>query len=179
MSKTRSLHVHHAFLYISLPSLHNDDVKWPNFKLLENGNGKPINSTISVWTWARCPFISSNLNSLLFESLGDLGWSQKKEKGCKVYFSGTFSLTSPLSDRKVPKGVMFYGTTLQCWNNVVTIQNNVATMLQIVPCNITLIADRRVSSNDSRNNCGTHFGFRSLLMSKVANVKFFSWKLGG
>ena len=52
-------------------------------------------------------------------------------------------------------------------------------MLQIVPCNITLIADRRVPSNVSRNNCGTHFGFRSLLMSKVANVKFFGWKLGG
>ena len=32
MSKTKSLHVHHAFLYISLPSLHNYDVKWPNFK---------------------------------------------------------------------------------------------------------------------------------------------------
>ena len=26
----------------------------------------------------------------------------KKVKGCEVYFSGTFSLTSPLSDRKVP-----------------------------------------------------------------------------
>ena len=31
MSKTTALHVHHAFLYISLLSLHND-VKWPNFK---------------------------------------------------------------------------------------------------------------------------------------------------
>ena len=27
MSKTTTLHVHHAFLYISLPSLHNCDVK--------------------------------------------------------------------------------------------------------------------------------------------------------
>ena len=27
MSKTTTLHVHHAFLYISLPSLHNYDVK--------------------------------------------------------------------------------------------------------------------------------------------------------
>ena len=27
MSKTTTLHVHHAFLYISLPSLHNNDVK--------------------------------------------------------------------------------------------------------------------------------------------------------
>ena len=27
LSKTTTLHVHHAFLYISLPSLHNYDVK--------------------------------------------------------------------------------------------------------------------------------------------------------
>ena len=32
MSKTTTLHVHHAFLYISLLSLHNHDVKWPNFR---------------------------------------------------------------------------------------------------------------------------------------------------
>ena len=32
MSKTTTLHVHHAFLYIWLPSLHNYDVKWQNFK---------------------------------------------------------------------------------------------------------------------------------------------------
>ena len=29
MSKTTSLHVQHAFLYISLLSLHNYNVKWP------------------------------------------------------------------------------------------------------------------------------------------------------
>ena len=32
MSKTKTVHVHRAFLYIALPSLHNYDVKWPNFK---------------------------------------------------------------------------------------------------------------------------------------------------
>ena len=31
ISKTTILHVHHAFLYISLPSLHDYDVKMPNF----------------------------------------------------------------------------------------------------------------------------------------------------
>ena len=31
MSKTTTLHVHHTFLYISLPSLHDYDVKMPNF----------------------------------------------------------------------------------------------------------------------------------------------------
>ena len=32
VNKTTSLHVHHAFLYISLLSLHNYDVNKPNFK---------------------------------------------------------------------------------------------------------------------------------------------------
>ena len=31
LSKTTGLHVHHAFLYISLPLLHDYDVKMPNF----------------------------------------------------------------------------------------------------------------------------------------------------
>ena len=30
LRKTTTLHVHHAFLYISLPSLHDYDVKMPN-----------------------------------------------------------------------------------------------------------------------------------------------------
>ena len=35
ISKTTILHVHHAFLYISLSSLHDYDVKMPNFTLTE------------------------------------------------------------------------------------------------------------------------------------------------
>ena len=31
LSKTISLHVHHAFLYISLPLLHDYEVKMPSF----------------------------------------------------------------------------------------------------------------------------------------------------
>ena len=68
MSKTTTLHLHHAFLFISLLSLHNYDVKWPNLILLENGNGEAINSTISVWTRARSPLFSSNHNSLLLSN---------------------------------------------------------------------------------------------------------------
>ena len=33
ITKTTIIHVHHAFLYISLPSLHDYDVKIPNFTL--------------------------------------------------------------------------------------------------------------------------------------------------
>ena len=43
----KTLHVHHAFLYISLPSLHNYDVKGPISSFFEDGNGKAIKSTIS------------------------------------------------------------------------------------------------------------------------------------
>ena len=32
LHKTTTLHVYHAFLYISLPSLHDYDVKMPNYK---------------------------------------------------------------------------------------------------------------------------------------------------
>ena len=38
LRKTTTLHVHHAFLYISLPSLHDYDVKMPNYKFIEEVN---------------------------------------------------------------------------------------------------------------------------------------------
>ena len=64
-SKTTFLHVHHAFLYISLPSLRNYDTNDQILSWLENGNGKAINFTISLWTQKRSPLFSSNLGSLL------------------------------------------------------------------------------------------------------------------
>ena len=63
-------------------------MKCPTLRSLENGNGKLLNSSISVRTLGQSPLFSSNVNS---ESLG-----------CEVYFSTTFSRTSPLSDRTVP-----------------------------------------------------------------------------
>ena len=38
LRKTTTLHVYHAFLYISLPSLHDYDVKMPNCKFTEDVN---------------------------------------------------------------------------------------------------------------------------------------------
>ena len=46
ISKTTILHVHHAFLYISLPSLHNYDVKPPNFTFY---GGRDHKTTIFVF----------------------------------------------------------------------------------------------------------------------------------
>ena len=44
LRKTTTLHVRHAFLYISLPSLHDYDVKMPNFKFY--GRGKQATTNI-------------------------------------------------------------------------------------------------------------------------------------
>ena len=49
-------------VYISLQFLHNYD---QILSLLGSRNGKAVNSTISVRTWARSLLLSSNLNSLL------------------------------------------------------------------------------------------------------------------
>ena len=62
MSKTTTLHVHHAFLFISCTTTTwNDQIlSWH-----ENWKGKALNFTISVWTRTRSPLFSSNLTSLL------------------------------------------------------------------------------------------------------------------
>ena len=66
MSKTTALHVHHAFLYISLLSLHND-VKWPNFKFTwerERQGDKSYHPTNS----GAFALFSSNQNSVLLSN---------------------------------------------------------------------------------------------------------------
>ena len=102
MSKTTTLHVYHAICtFLCCPcttTTWNDQI----LSLLENGNGKAINSTISVLTRARFPLFSSNQNSLLLSNKANWDNREKILKGCEVYFSATFSRTSPLSDRKVP-----------------------------------------------------------------------------
>ena len=48
LRKTTSLHVHHAFLYISLPSLHDYDVKMPNGKFYAGCKQATSNLSFSV-----------------------------------------------------------------------------------------------------------------------------------
>ena len=45
LRKTTNLHVHHAFLYISLPLLHDYDMKMPNFTFY--GGGKQATTKFS------------------------------------------------------------------------------------------------------------------------------------
>ena len=51
ISKTTILHVHHAFLYISLPSLHGYDVKMPNFTMYRGSTEATTKFPLSFWTW--------------------------------------------------------------------------------------------------------------------------------
>ena len=66
VSKTTTLHVHHAFVCISLPSLHDYDVKWPNFKffLARERQGDKFYHLCLNSAWP--PLLSFNINSLLF-----------------------------------------------------------------------------------------------------------------
>ena len=88
MSKTTILHVHHAFLYISLPSLNNYDVKI--LSLLGDGNGKVINSTISVRTGARSPLFSSSQNPVLLSKRTNWDNREKVWNDAKSVFQRRF-----------------------------------------------------------------------------------------
>ena len=51
ISKTTILHVHHAVLYISLPSLHDYDVKMPNYTMYRGRAQATTKFPLSFLTW--------------------------------------------------------------------------------------------------------------------------------
>ena len=53
IGQTTTLHVHHAFLYISLPSLHDYDVKMPNFTSC--GGHEHKTTTLFFFSWTSLP----------------------------------------------------------------------------------------------------------------------------
>ena len=71
-SKTITLHVHHAFLYIYLPSLHAYDVKLANFTFC---GGREQNSTILFFfSWLLIESFSIQLpkNSPRFDEMNEM-----------------------------------------------------------------------------------------------------------
>ena len=55
ISKTTTLHVHHAFLYISLPSSHEHNVEVPNFKFCRGRENDLVNFSSQNWR-GKCSF---------------------------------------------------------------------------------------------------------------------------
>ena len=96
--KKTTLHVHHAFLYIPLPSLHDYHVKWPNLIIIiiiifffEDGNSKAINSIISVYTRVR-PLSSAPTEIPFFQVTGRVTWDNREVvlKDAKSIFQRRF-----------------------------------------------------------------------------------------
>ena len=90
MNKTTTLNVHHAQEHAFLLSVDNYDVKWQILSFLENGNGKAINSTISVETRARSPLFSSNQNSLLLSNRANWIIAKKFKRMWRLFFRDVF-----------------------------------------------------------------------------------------
>ena len=51
IGKTSTLHVHHSFLYISLPSLNEYDGKMPNFSFYGGRKQAKAKFSFSFWAW--------------------------------------------------------------------------------------------------------------------------------
>ena len=51
ISQTTTSHVHHTFLYISFPFLHDDDVKMPNFAFYGGRKQATTKFYFSFWAW--------------------------------------------------------------------------------------------------------------------------------
>ena len=102
ISKTTILHVHHAFLYISLPSLHDYDVKMPNFTMYRGSTQATSKFPLSFWTWIWFLGIQLLEGSPSFDKVSDFELSRWRSKERAFTFSATFSLPSPSSDLKVP-----------------------------------------------------------------------------
>ena len=66
-----TLHVHHAFLHISLPSLHDYNVKLPNFTLCRGHEQKTITFFFFSWTFMQSFRIQRQTN-LPFDELNEM-----------------------------------------------------------------------------------------------------------
>ena len=55
ITKTSTLHVHYTFWYISLPSLHDKDVKFPVWTFYGGRKQTKTNFSFSFQTWIRFP----------------------------------------------------------------------------------------------------------------------------
>ena len=72
ISKTTTLHVHHTFLYISLPSLHDYDVKLHNFTFCGGRDWhKTTNLFFFSWTLIQFSRIQPPKNSPTFDEMNE------------------------------------------------------------------------------------------------------------
>ena len=69
ISKTTTLHVHLAFLFISLPSLRDYDEKMPKFTFYRGREQATAKFSVSFWTWTWFLGIRLKKSSLAFDKV--------------------------------------------------------------------------------------------------------------
>ena len=72
IGKTTTLHLHNAFLYISLLSLHDYDGKMPNFTFYGGRKQATAKFSFSIWTWIWFLGIRLKKSSLAFDKVNKL-----------------------------------------------------------------------------------------------------------
>ena len=115
MSKTTTLHVHHAFcIFLCRPcptTTWNDQIlSW-----LENGNGRAINFAFSLWIRTWSPLFSSNLTSLLSSDWVTWYKGEKVLKDAKSISQRRFHWRRLLSDRNVPNSELKQQRRRRLW----------------------------------------------------------------
>ena len=91
-------HVHHTFFYISLPSLHNYDVKMPNFTFMEDVNKRGRIFFLLYLNLSAVPKKFTRYSLTL-----SLNWNKHAKKNpLKFILKVTFSLPSLSLMRKLP-----------------------------------------------------------------------------
>ena len=85
IAKTPNLHVHQAFLYISLPLLHDYDVKIPNFTSYGGCKQATTKFSFSFWTWLWFLGIRFKESSLAFDKVNVLVRSNLKREILKFW----------------------------------------------------------------------------------------------
>ena len=71
-NSARASRVHHAFLYISLPSLHGYDGKMPYFTFYGGRKRATAKFSLSFWTWTWFFGIRLKKSSLAFDKVNEL-----------------------------------------------------------------------------------------------------------
>ena len=84
--KTTTLHVHHAFLYISLPSLHDYNVKVPHFTFCQVRELKTTTFFFFSWTLIQSLEFNSRKNISSIWRIKQDGISAIKFEAARIHF---------------------------------------------------------------------------------------------
>ena len=97
MCRTTTLHVHHAFLFISLPSLHDHDVKMSNFTFYRERKQATTNFSFSFLTW------EINPREIRVHFTFSANWSNREKfEKTRIHFKSDVSAAVAVVDAKTP-----------------------------------------------------------------------------